>query len=134
MFPHHVRDHVDADTDLLVNLTNDGWFGDKRRAMATPRQCCVAGRGIWPSPAPLLQQRHHLLVRCARAMREIFRDPNGSEYGVGFANWKIPFTSAQARTSTLYQSRRRSLRLDVRGRDRGTVALALQANRQSLRP
>ncbi|MDB6059660.1 MAG: Apolipoprotein N-acyltransferase [Verrucomicrobiales bacterium] len=28
MFPHEVRDRVDAETDFILNLTNDGWFGD----------------------------------------------------------------------------------------------------------
>lgn len=28
IFPHLVREYVDVDTDFLLNLTNDGWFGD----------------------------------------------------------------------------------------------------------
>lgn len=28
IFPHGVREHVDDDTDFLVNLTNNGWFGE----------------------------------------------------------------------------------------------------------
>ena len=28
IFPHLVREHVDDDTDFLVNLTNNGWFGE----------------------------------------------------------------------------------------------------------
>lgn len=28
VFPHEVREHVDEQTDLLINLTNDGWFGE----------------------------------------------------------------------------------------------------------
>lgn len=27
MFPHEVRERVDAETDFILNLTNDGWFG-----------------------------------------------------------------------------------------------------------
>src|SRR5262249_38412017 len=27
-FPHSVREHVDNETDFLVNVTNDGWFGN----------------------------------------------------------------------------------------------------------
>ncbi len=27
-FPHLVREHVGVDTDFLLNLTNDGWFGN----------------------------------------------------------------------------------------------------------
>jgi apolipoprotein N-acyltransferase len=101
-FPHHVRDHVDADTDLLVNLTNDGWFGESAeqwqhlasaalRAVELGRpllRCCNNGITSW--------------FDAQGRMREIFRDPNGSEYGVGFATWEIPFTAAPARTATLY--------------------------------
>jgi len=28
IFPHGARAHVDADTDFLLNITNDGWFGE----------------------------------------------------------------------------------------------------------
>jgi hypothetical protein len=35
-------------------------------------------------------------------MREMFRDASGSEYGVGFANWEIPYTSAPSRVTTTY--------------------------------
>jgi apolipoprotein N-acyltransferase len=28
MFPHLAREYVDEDTDFLLNLTNDGWFGE----------------------------------------------------------------------------------------------------------
>lgn len=28
VFPHLVREYVEADTDFLLNLTNDGWFGE----------------------------------------------------------------------------------------------------------
>jgi apolipoprotein N-acyltransferase len=28
MFPHEIRERIDGDTDFILNLTNDGWFGD----------------------------------------------------------------------------------------------------------
>ena len=28
LFPHLARESVDKDTDILLNLTNDGWFGE----------------------------------------------------------------------------------------------------------
>ena len=53
---------MDADTDLLVNLTNDGWFG---QSAAQWQHLASAGSAPWRTgPPPLLQQRHHLLVRC----------------------------------------------------------------------
>ncbi len=104
-FPHHVRDHVDAETDLLVNLTNDGWFGESAeqwqhlasaalRAVEFARpllRCCNNGITCW--------------FDAQGRMREIFRDQNGSEYGVGYATWNIPFATAEARDAATFYHR-----------------------------
>lgn len=102
MFPQHVRNHVDAETDLLVNLTNDGWFGN--RAAQWQQAACAAFRAV-ENGVPLLRCCNNGIT-CwfddTGRMREVFRTPDGSEYGVGFANWEITFTVAQHRTTTLY--------------------------------
>jgi apolipoprotein N-acyltransferase len=102
MFPQHVRDHVDAETDLLVNLTNDGWFGNK--AAQWQQAACSAFRAV-ENGVPLLRSCNNGITCWFDAtgrMREMFRDASGSEYGVGFANWEIPYTSAPSRVSTTY--------------------------------
>lgn len=102
MFPHHVRDHVDADTDLLVNLTNDGWFGNS--AAQWQQAACSAFRAV-ENGVPLLRSCNNGITGWFDAtgrMREMFRDANGSEYGVGFANWEIPYNAAQTRVTTTY--------------------------------
>lgn len=102
MFPHHVRDHVDAETDLLVNLTNDGWFGNS--AAQWQQAACSAFRAV-ENGVPLLRSCNNGITCWFDAtgrMREMFRDASGSEYGVGFANWEIPYTSAPARVTTTY--------------------------------
>ncbi|MGC3958865.1 MAG: apolipoprotein N-acyltransferase [Verrucomicrobiota bacterium] len=102
MFPHHVRDHVDTETDLLVNLTNDGWFGDQ--AAQWQQAACAAFRAV-ENGVPLLRSCNNGLTCWFDAtgrMREMFRDQSGSEYGVGFANWEISYSSAQSRIPTLY--------------------------------
>lgn len=102
MFPQHVRDHVDADTDLIVNLTNDGWFGN--RAAQWQQAACAAFRAV-ENGVPLLRSCNNGITCWFDAtgrMREIFRAATGSEYGVGFANWEISYPAAQSRGMTTY--------------------------------
>lgn len=102
-FPHLVREYVDDDTDFLVNLTNNGWFGEsasqwQHAASAALRavengvpllRCCNNGVTCW------IDARGHV--------REIFRDRDGSEYGAGFVTWEIPILArGEKRTRTLY--------------------------------
>jgi apolipoprotein N-acyltransferase len=86
---------------LLVNLTNDGWFGE--------------GAAQWQQAATSLfraVENHVPLVRCANngltcwidargILREVLRDANGSIYNKGFLTAEIPLPpegAAQART------------------------------------
>ena len=102
-FPRHVIDHVNPDTDLLVNLTNDGWFGES--AEQWQHLSSAALRSV-ENGVPLLRCCNNGITCWFDAqgrMREIFRDANDSEYAVGFANWEIPFVSAPNRgESTFY--------------------------------
>lgn len=100
-FPHGVREHVTDETELLVNLTNDGWFGEgaeqwQHAANAVFRaienglplvRSCNNGLTCWIDP----QGR----------IREIFRDDRGSIYGKGFATFTVPIASA-SRPPTFY--------------------------------
>jgi len=100
-FPHGVRDHVNDDTDLLVNLTNDGWFGDsaeqwQHAANATFRavenglplvRSCNNGLTVW--------------IDEFGRLREIFRDERGTIYGPGFATFTIPL-GATPHSRTFY--------------------------------
>ncbi len=104
-FPHHVRDHVDNDTDLLVNLTNDGWFGNS--AEQWQHLASAAFRSV-ENGLPLLRCCNNGITCWFDAqgrMREIFRDASASEYGEGFANWEIPFVSAKARGEATFYNR-----------------------------
>ena len=42
IFPHHTREYVGAETDFLVNLTNDGWFGRGAAQWQQAVQLCFA--------------------------------------------------------------------------------------------
>lgn len=103
MFPQHVRDYVSDDTDFLVNLTNDGWFGEggeqwQHAASATFRavengvpllRCCNNGVTCW--------------IDARGAMRQVFRDAAGSIHGAGVMTAEIPLlTPGEKREPTFY--------------------------------
>jgi apolipoprotein N-acyltransferase len=90
MFPQTARGSVQADTDFLVNLTNDGWFGE--------------GAEQWQQAAAAIfraVENGVLLVRCCNngvtcwidshgRLRQVFRDETGGIYGVGAMTIELP--------------------------------------------
>ena len=90
MFPQTARDSVNSDTDFLVNLTNDGWFGEgaeqwQQAAAAVFRavengvpvvRCCNNGVTCW--------------IDAHGAVRQIFKDKTGGIYGVGAMTFELP--------------------------------------------
>jgi apolipoprotein N-acyltransferase len=102
-FPHLVREHVDADTDFLVNLTNDGWF---RESAAQWQHATTAAFRAVENGVPLLRCCNNGLTcwfDSRGRMRELFRDARQSEYGPGFVTWEIPVTAdAASRVPTFY--------------------------------
>ena len=103
IFPQLAREYVNADTDFLVNLTNDGWFGQ--------------GAEQWQHMANAVfsaVENGVPLVRCANngltcwidsngRIREIFKDKTGSVYGIGYQTIELPLSqSAENRTPTFY--------------------------------
>lgn len=103
VFPHLARGYVTADTDFLVNLTNDGWFGEsaeqwQHAASAVFRavenglpllRCCNNGITCW--------------VDAHGRLRQVFRDATGSVYGAGFMTAGIPVLApGETRTPTFY--------------------------------
>lgn len=103
VFPHYVREYVNDDTDFLVNLTNDGWFGEggeqwQHTASAVFRavendvpliRCCNNGVTCW--------------IDSRGVVRQVFRDANGSIYGAGVMTAQIPLlTPGEKRVPTFY--------------------------------
>jgi apolipoprotein N-acyltransferase len=90
MFPELAREYVEDDTDFLVNLTNDGWFGDSAeqwqhmaggvfRAVenGVPLvRCCNNGVTCW--------------IDATGRVREILKDQAGSVYGIGAMTIDVP--------------------------------------------
>ena len=90
MFPQTARGSVQGDTDFLVNLTNDGWFGDGAE------QWQQAAAGIFRAV-----ENGVPLVRCCNngvtcwidahgRVRQIFKDKTGGIYGVGAMTIELP--------------------------------------------
>jgi apolipoprotein N-acyltransferase len=92
MFPQTARGSVQEDTDFLVNLTNDGWFGEgaeqwQQAAAAIFRavengvplvRCCNNGVTCW--------------IDAHGQVRQIFKDKTGGIYGVGTITFELPLT------------------------------------------
>jgi apolipoprotein N-acyltransferase len=88
-FPHLARQELATDIDFLVNITNDGWFGE--------------GAAQWQQAATGLfraVENHLPLIRCSNngvtcwidargVVRDVFTDANGSIYGKGFLTAQI---------------------------------------------
>jgi apolipoprotein N-acyltransferase len=102
VFPHLAREYASDDIDFLVNLTNNGWFGEGSaqwqhgmsglfRAVENGLpllRCCNNGLTCW------IDERGRI--------RQVFRDSKGTIYGPGVMTAQIPVLAAAARTSTFY--------------------------------
>ena len=103
IFPQLAREYVQADTDFLVNLTNDGWFGD---GAAQWQQAAAAIFRAVENGVPLVRSTNNGLtcrVDSHGRLREIFKDKTGSEYGVGSMTVEIPLRQpGEKRAPTFY--------------------------------
>lgn len=98
IFPHLARKSVEPDTDFLVNITNDGWFGEgaaqwQHAAAATFRtienglpliRCANTGLTCW--------------IDANGRWREIFTDKTGSIYGAGCLTVELPLPEKHSPT------------------------------------
>lgn len=94
-FPNLARKSVQPDTDFLVNITNDGWFGE---GAAQWQQAAAATFRTVENGVPL--------VRCANTgltcwmdangrWRQLFADENGSVYREGSMTVTIPLPAGK---------------------------------------
>lgn len=90
VFAHHTRAHVKPDTDFLLELTNNGWFGE---SSAQWQHCASAALRAVENGVPL--------VRCANngltcwldefgGMHDLLRSASGSVYDSGFLTTRVP--------------------------------------------
>ena len=91
-FPQLSREAAGDDTDFLVNLTNDGWFGE---GAAQWQQAAGATFRALENGRPLVRCANTGLtcwIDQAGSLRDIFTDNSGSLYGAGFITVKIPLS------------------------------------------
>jgi apolipoprotein N-acyltransferase len=103
VFPQLAREYVHDDTDFLVNLTNDGWFG--RSAEQWQHMANAVFRTV-ENGVPLVRCANNGLtcwIDSNGRVREVFKDKTGSVYGVGSMTIELPLLqSAENRTATFY--------------------------------
>jgi apolipoprotein N-acyltransferase len=90
VFPELAREYVQDDTDFLVNLTNDGWFGD---GAAQWQQAAAAIFRAVENGVPLVRCSNNGLTCWADAngrLHDIFKDAAGTVYGPGATTIEIP--------------------------------------------
>ncbi len=103
IFPGLARKSLSDNTDFLLNLTNNGWFGES----AAQWQHAVSAlfRAI-ENGLPLVRCSNNGLtcwVDSRGRIRRIFRDESGTIYGSGILTVQIPLTSVGAKqTKTFY--------------------------------
>ena len=99
-FPHGVREHVLPETSLIVNLTNDGWFGKG------PAQWQHAANAVFrtiENGIPMVRSCNNGLscwIDSFGQVRRFFGEESGDIYGAGFAVFEIPIL--KSRNSTFY--------------------------------
>jgi apolipoprotein N-acyltransferase len=103
VFPELARQYAQDDTDFLINLTNDGWFGE---GAAQWQQAAAAVFRAVENGLPLVRCCNNGLtcrVDVNGRLREIFRDNTGSVYGVGAMTIELPLSQpGEKRAPTFY--------------------------------
>jgi apolipoprotein N-acyltransferase len=101
VFAHEAREHVQGDTDFLINLTNDGWFGD---GAAQWQQTASAIFRAIENGAPLLCCSNNGItcwIDAQGRLREVLGWP-GHVYGSGIMTLQVPLGEGLPRRPTFY--------------------------------
>jgi apolipoprotein N-acyltransferase len=101
VFPQEARRHVEPDTDFLINVTNDGWFGE---GAAQRQQAASARFRAVENGVPLLRCSNNGLtcwIDAQGRMRQI-ENAGGSIYGRGFITPRIPLRGPNEHGRTFY--------------------------------
>ena len=103
IFPHHTPEYVDEDTDFLLNLTNNGWFGE------SAAQWQHAANAVFRAV-----ENGVPLVRCANngltcwvdergRVHDIYFPGTKDIYGVGYKLVDVPLLGGRKREATFYR-------------------------------
>ena len=103
VFPHLAREYADSNTDFVVNITNNGWFGEGAAQWqhATSALFRAVENGL-----PLLRCSNNGLtcwVDSFGQLRQIFHDDRGKVYGPGCMTAEVPLLPpGETRPRTFY--------------------------------
>jgi len=106
VFPHYAREHAGEDVDFLVNITNDGWFGES--AAQWQHAASAAFRAV---------ENGLPLVRCANngvtcwvdrfgGMHQVFFDDSRDVYRAGFKIISLPLPPPDVRRQRTFYGQR----------------------------
>jgi apolipoprotein N-acyltransferase len=105
VFPHLARLDISQKTDFLVNLTNDGWFGES--AEQWQHALTALFRSV-ENGVPLIRCCNNGLTCWSDAqgrLRQVLRDDRGTIYGKGFLLADIPLPRARSEHALTFYSR-----------------------------
>lgn len=103
IFPHSSRLHVDLDTDFLINLTNNGWFGE---SSAQWQHAAAAVFRAVENDIPLVRCANNGItcwVDRSGRMHEVYFKGSQDVYQAGYKTAEIPLLpDGKARPLTFY--------------------------------
>ena len=104
-FPGTARDAAQDDVDFLVNLTNDGWFGES--AEQWQHLANSVFRAV-ENGLPLLRCANNgvtCLIDGHGRIEKTFRDANGNEYAHGAFTVEIPLLATTKKSAPTFYNR-----------------------------
>ena len=105
VFPQLARADVRPETDFLVNITNDGWFGD---SAAQWQHAATALFRAVENRVPLIRCANNGLTCWIDAngrLRQIFRDDQGTVYGPGYLAIEVPVSEPGTKHALTFYAR-----------------------------
>jgi apolipoprotein N-acyltransferase len=105
VFPHHVREHATDGIDFLVNLTNDGWFGE---GAAQWQQAAGAALRAVENGLPLIRCANNGLscwIDRFGAIHNIYFEHSTDIYQAGFKLITVPLPAPEARSAPTFYRR-----------------------------
>ena len=103
VFPHLARRYVEDDTDFLLNLTNNGWFGES--AAQWQHAASAVFRAV-ENGLPLVRCANNGItcwVDAQGRMHEEFFEGTKDIYSAGFKIVSVPLRGGVTRTATFYR-------------------------------
>ena len=94
IFPHHTREQVLPATDVLLELTNDGWFGESG---AQWQHCANTAFRAVENGVPLVRCANNGItcwIDARGRLRDVVGGEGGDAYGAGFLRITIPLAEA----------------------------------------